>query len=170
MSRRDWCIKWSVYGLGLLLVWLVDFHILPYLSFLGVSPMLLPVAVAVVAVLEGSNGGTGFGMAAGLVWALLSPGGSAWMVMSLALGGMLAGILSQFALQRSLPGSFLCAGLLLILLDAGRILHELLSDTAAVRVMLPLAAAEIVLSFLWTPLLYLVFRRIYRRVGGTKLA
>ena len=59
MSRRDWCIKWSVYGLGLLLVWLVDFHILPYLSFLGVSPMLLPVAVAVVAVLEGSNGGTG---------------------------------------------------------------------------------------------------------------
>jgi len=170
MSRRDLFFKWSVYALGLLLVWMVDFHILPFLPTLGISPMLLPVAVAVVAVLEGSRGGAGFGMGVGLAWELLYPGGSGGLVIAMALAGMLAGSISQFALRRSFLGSLLCSALILVLLDGCRVLGGLLNGLAPLGSMLPLALGEIALSLLWPPLIYLLFSRIYRRVGGSKLA
>ena len=71
MTRRDFIHKWFVYALGLLPVWVLDAYILPrYPLFGAVVPMLLPLAAAVVAVLEGAYAGTGFGMAVGLLWEL----------------------------------------------------------------------------------------------------
>ena len=46
----------------------------------------------------------------------------------------------------------------------------LMSSMINLGSMLPLALGEIALSLLWTPLIYLLFSRIYRRVGGSKLA
>ena len=70
MTRRNLIHKWSVYGLGLVLVWLLDGCILPRYPLFGTIPMLLPLAATAVAVLEGAYGGAGFGMAVGLVWEL----------------------------------------------------------------------------------------------------
>ena len=64
MTRRDLIHKWLVYALGLLPLWLLDDYILPRYPLFGVTPMLLPVAAAAVAVLEGAYAGAGFGMAA----------------------------------------------------------------------------------------------------------
>ena len=105
MTRRDLVHKWFFYSLGLLPVWLLDAYILPRYPLWGISPMLLPLAAAAVAVLEGAYAGTGFGMGVGLLWELTYPGGFGGLVFGMARAGLLMGAVSQYALSQSFPGS-----------------------------------------------------------------
>ena len=66
MTRQDFILKWLFYALSLLPVWWLDVFVLNRFTVLGVSPRLLPVAAITVAVLEGTVGGAGFGLAVGL--------------------------------------------------------------------------------------------------------
>lgn len=170
MTRRDLFHKWLVYALGTVPVWLLDAYILPRFPVYGVMPMLLPLAVVAVAVLEGSCAGAGFGLGAGLLWALVYPGSVGLRLIALTGVGLLSGILSQYALQQSFPGFLLCSAGALALIDALRTMLFRLSHLAQVADMLPVAAAECALSLVWSPLVWLLFRRIYHRVGGDKLA
>ena len=149
MTRRDLIHKWLVYALGLLPLWLLDDYILPRYPLFGVTPMLLPVAAAAVAVLEGAYAGAGFGM---------------------ALAGMAIGALAQYALSQSFPGCLLCSAAILALLDLLRVLRGLITHAASLPALLQVAVPEFLYSLAWTPVVYLLFRAIFRRVGGTKLA
>jgi len=170
MTRRDMIHKWSVYALGLLPVWLLDAYILPRFPLWGVIPMLLPSAVVAVAVLEGAYAGTCFGMAVGLLWELSYAGGFGGLVFAMALVGMVVGGLSQYALSQSLPGCMLCSAGVLLLLDGLRVGRGLLTQSAQLPHLLQVAVPECLLSLACTPFIYLLFRTIFNRVGGTKLA
>lgn len=170
MTRRDLIHKWCVYGLGLLPIWILDAYLLPRYPLFGITPMLLPAAVVAVAVLEGAFAGTGFGLAVGLLWELSYPGGFGALVLFLALMGMATGGLSQYALSQSLPGCLLCTAGVLALLDGLRVARGIITHAADLSHLLQVAVPECLLSLLWTPLVYLLFRRIFNRVGGTKLA
>lgn len=170
MTRRDLIHKWLVYALGLLPLWLLDDYILPRYPLFGVTPMLLPVAVAAVAVLEGAYAGAGFGMAVGLLWELAYPGGFGGLVFGMALAGMVTGAVSQYALSQSFLSCLLCSAGVLGVLDSLRILRILFLQVETLDVLLQIAVPEVVLSLCWTPVVYWIFRRIYRRVGGAKLA
>ena len=170
MTRRNLIHKWSVYGLGLVLVWLLDGCILPRYPLFGTIPMLLPLAATAVAVLEGAYGGAGFGMAVGLVWELAYPGGFGGLVFGMAAAGLAAGSASQYILSQSYPGCLICSCGVLLGLEALRLFRGVVTDTAAFGAMLPVAGAELALSLAWSPVIYLLFRSIYRRVGGTSLA
>lgn len=170
MTRRNLIHKWSVYGLGLVLVWLLDGCILPRYPLFGTIPMLLPLAATAVAVLEGAYGGAGFGIAVGLVWELAYPGGFGGLVFGMAAAGLAAGSASQYILSQSYPGCLICSCGVLLGLEALRLFRGVVTDTAAFGAMLPVAGAELALSLAWSPVIYLLFRSIYRRVGGTRLA
>ena len=170
MTRRDLIHKWLVYALGLLPLWLLDDYILPRYPLFGVTPMLLPVAAAAVAVLEGAYAGAGFGLAVGLLWELAYPGGFGGLVFGMALAGMITGAVSQYALSQSFLSCLLCSAGVLGVLDGLRILRILFLQAETLDVLLRIAVPEIALSLCWTPVVYWIFRRIYRRVGGTKLA
>ena len=171
MTRRDFIHKWFVYALGLLPVWVLDAYILPrYPLFGAVVPMLLPLAAAVVAVLEGAYAGTGFGMAVGLLWELAYPGGFGGQVFFLALAGMAMGAVSQYALSQSFPGCLICSAGVLGLLDLLRVAQRLFINAASLSALLQVAVPEFLWSLVWTPLVWLLFRAVYNRVGGTKLA
>ena len=170
MTRRDLFHKWLIYALGLLPVWLLDAYLLPRYPLFGVTPMLLPLAVAAVAVSEGAYAGTGFGMAVGLLWELAYPGGFGGLVFFTALLGTATGAAAQYALSQTLPGCLLCSAGALGLLDALRVAGGLLNGRAGLPELLQVAVPEFCLSLAWTPLIYLLFRTVYRRVGGTKLA
>lgn len=170
MTRRDLIHKWFIYSLGLVVVWLLDAYVLPRYPVYGTTPMLLPVAVVAVAVLEGALAGSGFGLAVGLLWEVAYPGGFGGLVAFLAVMGMLTGALAQYALSQSLPGCLLSSALMLGVLDGMRILRGLLTHAADLPTMLEVAVPECLLSLAWTPLVYLLFRQIFKRVGGTKLA
>ena len=170
MTRRDLIHKWAVYALGLLPVWVLDAYILSRYPLWGTSPMLLPLAVAAVAVLEGAYAGTGFGLAVGLLWELAYPGGFGGLVFYLALAGMAMGAVSQYALSQSFAGCLICSAGVLGVLDLLRVARGLLVDLASLSDLLQVAAPEFFWSLAWTPLVWLLFRFIYNRVGGTKLA
>lgn len=170
MTRRDFIHKWLVYALGLLPVWLLDAYILPRYPLYGTSPMLLPLAVAAVAVLEGAYSGTGFGLGVGLLWELAYPGGFGGLVLFLALAGMAMGAVSQYALSQSFIGCLICAAGTVGLLELLRIARGLLTNAAPLSALLEAAAPEFLWSVAWTPLVWLLFRAVYRKVGGNKLA
>lgn len=170
MTRRDLIHKWLVYALGLLPVWLLDAYILPRYPLWGTTPTLLPLAVAAVAVLEGAYSGTGFGLAVGLLWELAYPGGFGAMVFFLALAGMAMGAVSQYALSQSFPGCLICSAGVLALLELLRVGRRLFINAADLSSLLQVAVPEFLWSLAWTPLVWLLFRSIYNRVGGTKLA
>ena len=170
MTRRDLIQKWLTYGLGLLPVWLLDAYILPYFPLFGFTPMLLPLAVVCVAVLEGAHAGAGFGMAVGLLWELAYPGGFGALVIAMALAGMITGAVSQYALQQSLPGCILCSAGVLLVLDLLRVFRGLLTNAATLPALLMVAVPEFLLSLLWTLPVWLLFSHIFSKVGGEKLA
>lgn len=170
MTRRDFIHKWLVYALGLLPVWLLDAYILPRYPLYGASPMLLPLAVAAVAVLEGAYSGTGFGLGVGLLWELAYPGGFGGLVFFLALAGMAMGGVSQYALSQTFVGCLICAAGTVGLLELLRVARGLLTNTAPLSALLEAAAPEFLWSLAWTPLIWLLFRAVYRKVGGTRLA
>lgn len=170
MTRRDFIHKWLVYALGLLPVWLLDAYILPRYPLYGASPMLLPLAVAAVAVLEGAYSGTGFGLGVGLLWELAYPGGFGGLVFFLALAGMAMGGVSQYALSQTFIGCLICAAGTVGLLELLRVARGLLTNAAPLSALLEAAAPEFLWSVAWTPLVWLLFRTVYRKVGGNKLA
>lgn len=170
MTRRDYIQKWLTYALGLLPVWLLDAYILPRVPLGGTTPVLLPLAAAAVAVMEGAYAGTGFGMAVGLLWELGYPGGFGGLVFYLALAGMVMGAVSQYALSQTFLGCLICSAGVLGLLECLQVARMLLIDAAPLSELLRVAAPEFLWSLAWTPLVWLLFRSIYNRVGGTKLA
>ena len=170
MTRRDLIHKWFFYALGLLPVWLLDACILPRFPLFGTIPLLRPLAAAAVAVLEGAYAGAGFGLAVGLWWETAYPGGFGGLVFGLTLAGLIMGHLSQYVLRQSFPGYLLCSAGLLAALDALRIVRGLITHSAGLGAMLQVAVPEVLWSLVWSPLVWLLFRRIHRRVGGTRLA
>ncbi|MBQ3135590.1 MAG: rod shape-determining protein MreD [Oscillospiraceae bacterium] len=170
MARQDWIRKWLCYAMALLPVWWLDAYILTRVPVFGVTPLLLPVAVTSVAVLEGVSGGAGFGFGAGLLWATAYAGGDGSRVLILTLVGMFVGALARYALARSLAGCLICSAGALSVLLVLRGATELFFMRATLWQLLRVALPQLLWTLVWTVPVYGVFYRVYARVGGDKLA
>ena len=170
MTTRDQVHKWFFYALGLFLVWVLDAYVLNRITFFGVIPMPLPLAVVSVAVLEGAYAGAGFGLAVGLLWELAYPGGFGGLVFGMTLAGMVVGAASQYVLSQNFFSCLLCSAVVLGALDSLQVLWALFIELDTLDVLLQVAVPEVLLSLCWTPLVYLLFRLIFNRVGGNRLA
>ena len=164
MTTKDFTIKWFAYALALLPVWFLQSFVLNRFPVLGVIPMLLPLAGVAVATLEGATAGAGFGLAVGVLWDAVTPGAHGAMTLAMALIGLGAGLLAQYALRQDLVGCFICSLLALLAIDGGRILLRLLTRTAPLGAMLRVAGAEILWTLVFVAPVYLLFRWVFRRV------
>ena len=117
-----------------------------------------------------AGGGAGFGRGVGLLWALAYSSGKGMMVIGLTLVGLLTGAAAQYALSQSFLGCLLCSAGALAAIDLWRIAVRLFVRSAGWTSMLRVAVPEILWSLAWTPLVYLIFHAVYRRVGGSRLA
>lgn len=168
MTRGDLIYKWFWYSMALLVVYLCEDLLFTRVTLLGLTPMLLPLCLAAVAVFEGSVAGAGFGMAVGVLCSAswLNAGGGT--ILFFCLCGMVAGAAVQYGLKQNLTGCFLCSAGILVLLDALRVLSYL-SQGVGLLPLLKLAVGEIVASLLFCPVVYLLFHKVYSKVGGTRL-
>lgn len=164
MTSKDFSIKWLAYALALAALWVVDAFLLSRIPVFGVRPMLLPLAGAAVAVLEGSAAGAGFGMAVGALFGLshAEPEGLAILLFSFV--GLVLGLLAEHILRQDLSGCLICALLALAAVDGVRILTRLLNSSAPMEAMLTVVGREILLSLCFVPPVYLLFRWVFRRV------
>ena len=169
MTRQDRLRKWFSYALTLLPVWWLDAYILSRWPVFGVTPVLLPVAVTAVSVLEGVSGGAGFGFGAGLLWAAY-PGGHGSRVLVLTVMGMLTGALAQYALAQTLMGCLLCSAAVVAALELIRVAQELFFLRAQLLPALSSAIPQLLWTLCWVPAVYGIFFRVFSRVGGDRLA
>lgn len=170
MTRQDQMFKWFIYSLGLLPIWVLDAFLLGRWPLLGVSPILMPLTVAAVAVLEGATAGAGFGLGVGLLWALGYSGVGGGMVLFLTVSGALSGAAAQYALTQGFSGCLICSAGVLAALEGLRVIRGLFIQLAPIPVLLELAGKEFLWTLAWTPLVYLIFRFIFRKVGLDRLA
>ena len=163
---NDTLKKWLLYTLGgLVPVWLLDTVVLPRLG-LPLSPVLLPVCVVALSVLEGAFPGAQFGLVTGAVWALAYAGGVPGRIPLLTLVGMVCGVVSQYALRRSLSGCILCTAGTILLLEVLNILGGLINDLAPLGALLLVGAGEFCATLICTPMVYFLFYQLYRKAGG----
>lgn len=163
---NDTLKKWLLYGLGgLLPVWILDTVLLPRMG-LPLSPVLLPVCVVALSVLEGAFPGAQFGLAAGALWALTYAGGTPGRIPLLTLAGMICGVVSQYALRRSLSGCMLCTAGAVALLEVLHVLGGLINDLAGAGALLLVGLGEWFVTLICAPAVYFLFYHLYRRAGG----
>lgn len=170
MTRRDQIHKWAIYALAVLPIWLLDALILNRYLMMGVRPMLLPLVVAAVATLEGSFAGAGFGLGIGLWWHGAYAGEQTAMILGMTLAGLAVGVVAQYALSQTFFGFLLCAGGLMAAVEGWQVGVGLFLQTAHLQQLLAVAVPEFLWTMAFTPVVYLVFRLVFRRVGGTRLA
>lgn len=170
MTRQMQIHKWTVYGLALLLVFLLEVALLAQFPISGVCPLLLPLAATAVAVLEGGHDGAYFGMAAGILWAGAATGGHGMHIFFLTIVGLLAGISAQYVLNQGFLSYLLCAAVTLLVLSCCEVGVRLFIRFAPLTQLLPIATTQLFYSLAFTPLVYLLFKAVFNRVGGTKLA
>ena len=168
MTKQDVIIKWSGYGIALLLVFIAQTMLLNRFTVFGVCPLLLPLAVVTVASHEGTTGGTGFGIAAGVLCDAAFYNTNGFYTIMLMLCGLIAGLVAEYLLS---PGFLCCAACslgALIGIDLIRGLYYIFSEKAIISAVLSIAVPEIVYSIVWLVPVYLIILSVYRRVGRTQ--
>lgn len=164
MTRRDFTIKWLMYVLGLLPIFILGLYILPWFPIFGTVPALLPVAAITVAVLEGPIAGGGFGLFVGILYDAFIPGLPGAMTLGLTLLSIAAGAAARYGVRQDLAGCLLCSLSSLVCINLVRIVRELFSGQTALPALLAVAGSEIFWSLVFTPLIYVIFRWVYLRV------
>ena len=164
MTRGDFILKWVLYALALTPVLVLGLYLLPWFPIFGTVPILLPVAAVTVAVLEGPLAGAGFGLFVGVLSDAFAPGLPGAMILALPLLGIGAGIAAKYGLRQNLLGCLICSAGALVVIDLFRVLSFLMRGMAALPVLLAVAGQEILWSLVFTPLVYLIFRWVFRRV------
>lgn len=170
MTRKNYIVKWLSYLLALLPVWFLEAAVLRRLPFFGAFPVLLPLAAVAVAVLEGPVSGAGFALAVGVLCGAAYYKTGAGMIIGMTLIGAGTGLVTQYGLRQNFWGFLLCSGGALIALDTLRVLRRLFLGMAPLAPLLKVAVPEVLWSLAFSPLVYILFRSVYRRVGGTALS
>lgn len=164
MTRRDFIMKWLMYALGALIVLFIGLYILPWFPIMGTVPSLLPVAAVTVAVLEGPIGGAGFGLFMGLISDTLIPGLPGAMTLGLTVLSLAAGVLARYGVRQNFLGCLICSAGALIIINLLRVIVYTLQERGTLPSLLVIAGPEIFWSLIFSPLIYLIFRFVYRRV------
>ena len=169
MTRETFLFKWFWYAAATIPVWLVEDLLFSRWSVFGVTPLLLPLAIVTVGVLEGAPGGAGFGLGIGLWWVAALPGTHAGVLILGSLIGLISGLISQYRLKQSFVGCLFCSVLSLAFLAALRLARLCLLAGHSPLPLFRIAGLELLVSLVFAIPVYFLFRLVYDRVGGTKL-
>lgn len=162
--RRSDLIKWLIYTLGVVAVWMAETLFLNRVPLFGVIPVLLPLAAVAVGLWESTPAGAVFGLCLGVFADAVYPGLPGGMTLGLCVIGWLTGALSQYRLQKNLVGYLLCAAAAMTGLEAFRAAGALLSHLGPTAAVLSLAGRELVCSLIYAIPVYLLFKLIHRLV------
>ena len=170
MTRQDFLLKWALYAVALIPLHLLEFSVFSRWDIFGAVPLLLPVAALCVALLEGPSGGAGYGLFTALVWSLSTPGSRGGVFVILTFLCFFTGLAAQRALNQNFFGALLCCLVGLGVWELFQVLGRLLNRSAGVPALLGIAAPELLVSLVFVLIVYPLFRAVYGKVGGTRLA
>ena len=159
--------KWTVYGLGTLALFALQYLVLNHIEVWGVRPFLYPMLPAVVSSYEGLRRGSVFSLVLGAVCDMLLVGpfdGFFTLVFTVI------GIASAMISENMLPPSGLCAlavsGMAMTLTALARMAIQILSGGGHLSLMAHIAAVEMALSLPALLAIVPLYRLIHRRCAS----
>jgi len=159
--------KWLIYVLVYMLLVVLQTNALPYLKLFGIHPNLLPIAAAMVAVLEGGVPGAVFGLFAGLCCDALYSRFEVIHMVYFFLSGLLIGRLVAAFFKKSFVSAALCSVVSLSVLNFFlMLLFFLIPRRAGFASLTQVALPEIAFSALLTPLVYWPLRAVNKWWGA----
>ncbi len=165
MTQRDFILKWLLYALALLPIFVLDLYILPWFPIFGFIPTLFPLVTVTVSVLEGPVGGAGFGLFVGILSDAFIPHSiPGTTTILLTLIGFGIGILARYGVRQNFFGALLCSAATLGFFALIRIIFSLIAGKASLLPLLSVAIPEAALSLVFMPLVYSLFHWVYLRV------
>jgi len=161
-KHHDLLKKSLLYALLLIVSYLLQAIVFPWLPIFGAKPLVLPAAVCAIAIHEGMLRGGAFGLAAGVLCdaALNQP--TILFTLLLMAVGVGVGFLSDRILSRGFPSCLLCTVLTLLLCTFLQILQPVFFGGASVFVALWVGLLQVLYSLLFAVPAYLAARSISR--------
>jgi hypothetical protein len=150
------------YSGALVLICLVQLLITDRLFPFGVRPMLLPLAAAAGAALEGPFFGAGLGVGAGLLSILALPGASVLYLPLFPAAGLLSGLIGAAGPGGRSLRFFLCALVSLLAVEGLHVIPRLVSGVPLLP-LLSVALPELACSLFFSFPVYALFRPLGKR-------
>lgn len=168
MSRRDLTIKWTFFSFAALFFIAVQQLLLNHWELWGVHPFILPMLPVMAVILEGQKEGTFFAVGVGLfcdlLWSAVIP---CFYTLAFLLCALLAGLLAGRVIMSGVLCAFVCGTLALVVTDLLMIVILINKTSFALTDALLLSGKELLLSVAAAPLIFLVYRKISRRMHNS---
>ena len=108
-------LKWVFYGALLVLLSVIQDVLLSRVRIFGATSELVPCAIFLICILEGSHTGSLFALIAGLLYLFSGTAPGPYSMVAITFFGIGACILRQAYLQESFSSAFLCTGIAMLL-------------------------------------------------------
>jgi cell shape-determining protein MreD len=165
ISKKALVNKWFLYAVALLPLCFLDGMVLGRIDFFGSRPFLFPLAVSLVAIWEGIPAGAGYGLYVGLFSSFLKHGLSGSFIFLFSLFGALVGLAFRHGIKQGFTDCLVGSGLALCSLSLLRMLYHAIIDGASFFSLFLISGPELLWSLLFFPLVYGIYRLVYRRVS-----
>lgn len=163
-KQRLTLLKWLLYALVLLVLSVLQDVILSRVRIFGATTDLVPCAILLICVLQGSETGSVFGLVAAAMYRFSGTAPGYHVIVLLPALGIFATILRQSYLRKGVSSDVLCTGVAMILYELILfVVCLVLSQTSPARIGAFLLAGA--LSLLLIPILYPIATAI-DKVGG----
>jgi len=163
-EKKQLYYKWIFYIAALLLTVILESTLLSKIRILGGRPQLLLYAVSVIAMLEGVNGAAGAGLAAGLFMDAMTAPAEGFYTVIYVICGIVVSIINAFTYHKTYSVSLLFWVAAVLVADVlYYVFFMLVMGKGSPVVILFALLGEIIATLICTPVIYLLFRTIYRR-------
>ena len=151
-------LRWTAYGLFLLVLFLLQMSPCGLPAVWGVRPYPLVLLVVSAAMFEGPVGGAAMGMAAGLLWDMYSARLYGGRALTLLVIGCACGLLVRLFMRNNLLSALLLMGAAVLLFGLGDwlLVYVLYGKTEPFGVLVRLVLPRIGYTFVFSPLIYYV--------------
>ena len=157
-------LKWTLYALLLILLSVVQDVLLSRVRIFGATTELVPCAIFLICVLEGTHSGSVFSLIAGLLYLFSGTAPGIYSMVFITFLSVGVCIFRQVFLQPSFSAAFLCCGIAMLLYEVLNFAFGLfLSLTHFSRIGGFLVTT--ILSLIAVPILYPIFKAI-GAIGG----
>ena len=164
MTRRDHIVQWLAYTIALLLVSGLERLVLSRFTVFGVIPVLLPIALAACATMEGPKFGAAFGILTGILMTAAASGGF-WRIIVCSAAGFLCGLITRYGLPQNFGGHLACSALVMLLRMLWCITTHFFADSPNLTLLLRVGFPEFLWSLAFSLPIYLLFLFICRHWG-----
>lgn len=154
-------LKWSLYTLFLVFLSLVQDVLLSQVRIFGATTELIPCAIFVICILEGSRRGSVFALIAALCYLFSGTAPGVYSMVTITFLGVGSTLLRQVFLQDRFSSCMLCTLGATVLYQLGNFIFGLILGLTVPDRFFGFVITA-VLSLLVVPLIYLVTKAIYR--------